>query len=183
MGQRMTPGTIPKTFRDRPMPGIPVFVLPLALLGCLAGFPAGAESACRDDLARFPAAEVEVRVEIADDPAERAQGLMNRRALAPDSGMLFIYESPGSVSFWMKNTLIPLDMIFMDARGTIRHIHPQAEPLDLTPIPGNRPGDPLPDRLMVLEIAGGEAARMGLKEGMAMAHPRLDQKQAAAPCR
>ena len=108
---------------------------------------------------------------------------MNRTGLAENAGMLFIFDAPREAAFWMKNTLIPLDMVFMDAKGVIRHIHASATPLDLTPVPGAAAGDPAPERLMVLEIAGGEAARLGLQEGMAMSHPRLDQTQAAAPCR
>ncbi|MDM7458212.1 MAG: DUF192 domain-containing protein [Paracoccus sp. (in: a-proteobacteria)] len=122
-------------------------------------------------------------VEIADDPASRARGLMFRDNLPSGQGMLFIYDRPQVVSFWMENTLIPLDMIFMDARGVIRHIHENAQPLDRSPIPGAAPGDPAPSRLMVLEIAGGDARRLGLSEGTAMAHPRLDQSKAALPCR
>lgn len=154
-------------------------------LGLLATFGlvgSAVASQCRPDLALFPDTNVRIAVEVADEPAERARGLMFRKELPAMTGMLFIYESPRPASFWMKNTLIPLDMIFMDARGTIRHIHPSAVPLDLTPVPGNRPGDPDPNRLMVLEIAGGEAERLGLKEGMGMAFPALDQDQAAEPC-
>lgn len=145
--------------------------------------PAGAETvSCQPDLAVFPDADVSIRIEIADDPEERAQGLMYRQELAPHSGMLFIYESPRPVAFWMRNTLIPLDMIFMDARGSIRHIRHHVVPLDETPVPGHVEGDPDPNRLMVLEIAGGEADRLDLREGMAMAFPGLDQSHAAAPC-
>ncbi|MFV0292780.1 MAG: DUF192 domain-containing protein [Paracoccus sp. (in: a-proteobacteria)] len=152
--------------------------VPLTLAGT-AVYPA---SSCLDEFSLFHEAEAAFHVEIADDPDERAQGLMYRGSLAPDSGMLFIYEMPQEVSFWMKNTLIPLDMIFMDASGTIRYIYPSARPYDLTAIPGARAGDPAPERLMVLEIAGGESARLGLTEGMAMSHPRLNQTQAAIPC-
>ncbi|NHF72259.1 DUF192 domain-containing protein [Paracoccus xiamenensis] len=156
----------------------------VALAGASASFATSpAPPSCQEDIALFPTAERAIRVEIADDPAERAQGLMNRSSLAENSGMLFIFEEPREAAFWMKNTLIPLDMIFMDAKGVIRHIHPSAVPHDLTPVPGAAPGDPAPERLMVLEVAGGEAARLGLTVGMAMSHPRLDQKQAAAPCR
>ena len=70
----------------------------------------------------------------------------------------------------------------MDAQGSIRHIRHAAVPLDETPIPGHVDGDPEPERLMILEIAGGEADRLGLQEGMAMAFPGLDQSRAAAPC-
>ncbi|WP_246195066.1 DUF192 domain-containing protein [Paracoccus litorisediminis] len=139
---------------------------------------------CSTDKAIFlgGAAPVSVTVEIADDPDERAQGLMFRRELAPDAGMLFIYEQPQSVSFWMRNTLIPLDMIFIDSRGAVRHVHPNARPLDETSIPGAQVGDPAPARLMVLEVAGGEAARLGIRPGMVLAHPALPQKTALARC-
>lgn len=123
------------------------------------------------------------RIEIADTVEERAQGLMFRREVPAGSGMLFIYDRAVPVSFWMRNTLVPLDLIFLDARGVIRHIHRMARPLDETPIPGAAAGDPQPDRLMVLEIAGGEADRLGLAEGQPMAHPRLDAAAAAWPCR
>lgn len=140
---------------------------------------------CQGDLAIFPLESGEAlrfRVEIADTEAARARGLMFRRDLPRGTGMLFIYESPRRVSFWMRNTLIPLDLIFMDAAGVIRHIHHNAIPLDETPIPGAAVGDPDPARLMVLEIAGGEARALGLRVGQAMAHPRLDQEIAKAPC-
>lgn len=124
-----------------------------------------------------------VTVEIADDAEERAQGLMYRESLAPDHGMIFIYETPRPASFWMRNTLIPLDMVFLDARGVIRHIHAGAIPHDETPVNGNLPGDPDPDRLYVVEVAGGEAARLGLEVGQPMAFPRIAKSLAAAPCR
>ena len=158
-------------------------LLALALTYAGAGFAlTPLPPSCQEGVALFPAAHRAIHIEIADDQAERAQGLMNRTELAADSGMLFIFDEPREAAFWMKNTLIPLDMLFMDAKGVIRHIHASATPLDLTPVPGAAPGDPSPERLMVLEIAGGEAARLGLQVGMAMSHPRLDQTQAAAPC-
>ena len=157
-------------------------VLALALVPVAESQALGAS--CKPDQAQFLGLgrAVGVAVEIADDPSKRARGLMYRRDLPPGQGMLFVYEHPQPVSFWMRNTLIPLDMIFIDARGEVRHVHPMARPLDETPIPGAAADDPSPERLMVLEIAGGEAARQGLQVGMAMAHPRLDQTRAAAPC-
>ncbi|MFV0384492.1 DUF192 domain-containing protein [Paracoccus sp. (in: a-proteobacteria)] len=122
------------------------------------------------------------QVEIADNPVSRERGLMFRNDLPQGRGMLFIYDAPRPVSFWMRNTLIPLDLVFLDETGVIRHIHPNASPLDETPIPGSAVGDPHPDRLMVLEVAGGEAARMGLSRGQPMATPRLDPANAAWPC-
>lgn len=121
-------------------------------------------------------------VEIAADPASRAQGLMGRRQLLRSHGMLFVYETPQPAGFWMKNTLIPLDMLFFDQRGVLRHVHPQAQPHDLTIVPGAAPGDPDPDRLLVLELAGGEAARRGLVPGTTLRHPAVPQATAAVPC-
>jgi uncharacterized membrane protein (UPF0127 family) len=121
-------------------------------------------------------------VEVVDTPQERAQGLMYRQKVPAGTGMLFIYEHPQPVSFWMRNTLVPLDMLFLDETGVIRHIHRNARPLDETPVPGASVGDPNPNRLMVLEIAGGEADRLGLKEGQIMAHPAIDQNKAAFLC-
>ncbi|MCY4334080.1 MAG: DUF192 domain-containing protein [Litoreibacter sp.] len=117
------------------------------------------------------------KVEIADDAAERAQGLMHRESMPRMSGMLFIYEAPQPLAFWMRNTLIPLDMIFLDETGTVAHIHENAVPLDETPISGG-PG-PL---LSVLEINGGMASRLGISIGSQLRHPGLPQDGAAWPC-
>lgn len=106
-------------------------------------------------------------VEVADDAAERAQGLMFREAMDPGQGMLFIYESPRAVSFWMKNTLIPLDMIFADELGRVTRVHSMAIPQDETPIEG---GDGVQ---YVLEINGGLASRLGLEPGAEMRHPQI----------
>lgn len=125
---------------------------------------------------------VAFRIEIADTPALREKGLMFREQLPEKNGMLFVYENPHPVSFWMRNTPIPLDMIFMDQSGVIRHIHPDAQPYDETAIPGAAADDPDPNRQFILEIGGGEAARLGLKVGQAMASLAIDQAQAAWPC-
>jgi len=76
-------------------------------------------------------AGIEVRVEIADDEAERSKGLMFRQSLPEDEGMLFVYESPRPLGFWMRNTLIPLDIAYIDAQGRIVDIQ-QMEPRDDT---------------------------------------------------
>lgn len=125
---------------------------------------------------------ISFQVEVADDAASRARGLMYRKSLEAGHGMLFIYPEPAPMSFWMRNTYIPLDIVFIDDHGVIRHIHPKARPLDETPIPGAAIGDPDPLRLMALEIGGGEAARLGLKVGQPIAHPRLDQDEVVFPC-
>lgn len=83
---------------------------------------------------------------------------MFRRSLAPNHGMIFPYEPPQDVAFWMKNTLIPLDMLFIRADGTIARIV-TAKPLDETPVPG---GEPI---AAVLELRGGRAAELGIREG------------------
>ncbi|MFD0858281.1 DUF192 domain-containing protein [Roseovarius aquimarinus] len=116
-------------------------------------------------------------VELADDEAERAQGLMNRESLPQAAGMLFVYPEPREVGFWMKNTLIPLDMIFLDATGTVRRVHSNAVPGDLTPIMGGSP-----DIKAVLEINGGLARRLGIDKGTELRHPSLEQGAAAWPC-
>jgi uncharacterized protein len=115
-------------------------------------------------------------VEVADDGAERAQGLMHRARMPLAAGMLFVYDHPGRVSFWMENTLIPLDMLFADPTGRVLHVHENAVPLDRTPIRG---GDNIK---YVLEINGGLARRMGIDEGALIAHPAIDQTIAALPC-
>jgi len=117
---------------------------------------------------------IALAVEVVADPAARAHGLMQRESLAPQTGMLFLYPSPQQVAFWMKDTLIPLDMLFFDADGRLAHLHANAVPHDLTPIPGAAEGDPTPERLLVLEVAGGEAARLGIVEGTMLDHAALD---------
>ncbi len=98
-------------------------------------------------------------VEIADSPTEREYGLMCRRALAPDRGMLFVFDRPESQAFWMRNTLIALDIIYMDAKGRVISISRNAKPLDETPLPSGGASQ------YVLEVASGRAAQIGLKIG------------------
>ncbi|MDJ0639677.1 MAG: DUF192 domain-containing protein [Paracoccaceae bacterium] len=113
-------------------------------------------------------------VEVADDPRERSEGLMHRESMATSAGMLFVYDEPQFVSFWMRNTLIPLDMLFLDATGTVQHIHENAIPLDETAIPG---GD---DIQYVLEINGGLSSRLGITVGSALRHPSIGDNAAWA---
>jgi uncharacterized membrane protein (UPF0127 family) len=104
-------------------------------------------------------------VEEAKTPEQMAQGLMYRRAMAVDAGMLFEYERTQPVSFWMKNTLIPLDMLFIGADGTVLDIHERAVPLSLDPISTDKPV------LAVLELNGGTVSRLGIKRGDRIDHP------------
>jgi len=125
---------------------------------------------------RWPGGQAQFRVEISDTTEERNRGLMFRTSLARSEGMLFVYDHPQKVAFWMKNTLIPLDMIFIDDVGRVRDVHSNAVPGDLTAIDGPE------TTLMVLEVAGGLAKKLGLTKGAEMRHPALDQTGAAWPC-
>ncbi|WP_413875315.1 DUF192 domain-containing protein [Albidovulum sp.] len=149
--------------------------LALAALGWAGQAAAETCSETRAEF-RWPGGQARFAVEIADDEAERAQGLMFRQELPAGAGMLFIYDRPQGVAFWMKNTLIPLDMVFIGADGRVNGVHSDAVPGDLTQIPGP------PDTLMVLEIRGGLARRLGLAEGAELRHPALDQAGALWPC-
>lgn len=149
----------------------------LALAALLPG-AAWAEAACsvdRVDL-RWEGGGESFAVEVADDGAERAQGLMFRTELAPASGMLFVYDAPRRVSFWMKNTLIPLDMVFADPTGTVTRVHAGAVPGDLTPIDGGEGVQ------FVLEINAGLAAKLGIAPGTVLRHPAIPAETAAWSC-
>ena len=137
-----------------------------AVLVLLAG-PASA--ACRDDQVelRWPGGQARFTVEVADTDATRSQGLMYRETLPRSAGMLFIYESPRRAMFWMKNTLIPLDMIFADASGRVKRVHANAKPHDLNTVDG---GEGIK---LVLEINGGLAARLGIAPGAELRHPAI----------
>lgn len=98
-------------------------------------------------------------VELARSPEEQATGLMNRPSLAPDRGMIFPHEPPRPASFWMKNTLIPLDIIFIRTDGTIANIAENTVPLSLDPVVSLEPVG------LVLELAGGRTAELGIRAG------------------
>jgi uncharacterized membrane protein (UPF0127 family) len=106
-----------------------------------------------------------VQVEIAKDDATRARGLMYRRFMPADRGMLFEFDTDGPASFWMKNTYIPLDLIFISRSGIVTNIAANAEPLSERVIPSGGPC------AAVLELNGGGAAAMGLKVGDVVRHP------------
>jgi uncharacterized protein len=98
------------------------------------------------------------KVEVVRTPEEQARGMMFRESLAPDAGMIFPMAPPRPASFWMKNTVIPLDMIFIRADGSIARIAAEAIPYSLDPVSS---GEPV---AAVLEIAGGRAAELGISE-------------------
>ncbi len=106
-------------------------------------------------------------VEIADTAATRESGLMFRKSLAPDRGMLFDFKTTGPVAFWMKNTLIPLDMLFIAADGHVVSIARNAAPYSETPIPSGG------DVLCVLEVRGGRADEIGAEPGDLVSERRI----------
>ncbi|MEP2715845.1 DUF192 domain-containing protein [Pseudophaeobacter sp.] len=120
--------------------------------------------------------QVSFTVEIADDEAERAQGLMFREALPRQSGMLFVYPYPQPAAFWMKNTLIPLDIIFLNENGLVTGIQANAIPGDLTPLPGGN------DVFAVLEVNAGLAAVYGISLGTEMRHKVFSKTAPIWPC-
>ena len=101
-----------------------------------------------------------VTAEVAVTEAERARGLMFREKLLPDQGMLFVFERESAYAFWMKNTLIPLDMLWLDRDRRIVHIERNVPPCKSDPCPSYDPGRP---GLYVLELAAGVSDRFGLK--------------------
>jgi uncharacterized membrane protein (UPF0127 family) len=128
-----------------------------------------------EDLDTFPHGKLEIalgkkqhlsyEIWVADTPRRQAQGLMFVRSLPALRGMLFVHESPKPISMWMKNTFIPLDMVFIDSQGRIQQIVAQTTPHSLEVIRSNEPAR------AVLEIGGGEAKRLGIKPGQHVSHP------------
>lgn len=149
------------------------FLLVLAFAGGLAQ----AQMGPLEDLAAFPSDKLEIRegkkvrhvfqVWLADNPRRQAQGLMFVRSLPDLRGMLFVHPQPRPISMWMKNTYIPLDMVFIDTQGRIQEIIEQATPHSLELIRSKEPA------LAVLEIAGGESRRLGIHPGQQVVHPAL----------
>ena len=137
----------------------------LVLLGLLAvggpARPAGLQSL---EIASKTGVHV-FSVELADNDADRAKGLMFRKELPEGQGMLFDFHREQEVSFWMENTYIPLDMIFIRGDGRILRIAENTEPLSTKLIPS---GGPV---LAVLEVVGGTAGKLGIAPGDRVAHP------------
>jgi len=105
--------------------------------------------------------------EIADNDEERARGLMSRREMAREHGMLFLFDEPGPQSFWMRNTHLSLDLIFIGADGRIVNIAERAVPYTDTAVRSTGPA------IAVLEINGGLAREMGIAAGDRVQHPRI----------
>ncbi len=130
-----------------------------------AAQPATAPAAQEERLELVTASGVHaLDVEIASTPEKQALGLMYRTSLPDTKGMLFPHKKPAELSMWMRNTYIPLDMVFIKADGTVHRIEAKAEPFSERIISSDGPV------AAVLEIAGGAAERMGLKPGDKVRH-------------
>ncbi len=112
----------------------------------------------------------EFEVEVAASEQSRATGLMNRKSLAEGKGMIFVFPQPKEVMMWMKDTLIPLDMLFIDTSGKVINIAENARPMDETIIPSRGVS------AYVVELAGGEASRLHLAAGDKVSGPALGFK-------
>jgi hypothetical protein len=109
--------------------------------------------------------DLKFEIELALTEPQRERGLMYRKQLGPYEGMLFDFHREMPVSFWMKNTLIPLDMVFIGADGVVKHVHANAVPLSTDTVPSMYPVR------AVLEINGGSARLLGIKPGDTVKHP------------
>ncbi len=139
-----------------------------AMLLCGQLVAAGAVAGPVDEITIVTAqARHQFHVELAATTEARRTGLMHRRSLARDAGMLFIFPNSSRHTFWMKNTLIPLDMLFIAGDGHIVYVHHNAQPHSLTPI------GPEEDATAVLEINGGLSRRLGITIGDRILHPSL----------
>ena len=147
----------------RPLSGV-LLLLSIVATGCRAGEPAGSGAVTRAvDLIPVRIKTQKgmhlFHVEVARTPAEQQRGLMYRKSLAPDGGMIFFFDAPERAIFWMKNTYIPLDMLFIRADGSIARIAANTTPFSLEPVDAGE------DVTAVIEIAGGRAAAVGIHEG------------------
>lgn len=116
------------------------------------------------------------KLEVADDEAEREKGLMNRPTMPIDHGMLFVFPDSKPRAFWMKNTLLPLDIAFLDADGTVLNVE-QMYPKDLTSIPSRGPAK------YAIELNQGVAKEIGLKAGDRISLPATSANPAAPATR
>ncbi|MFP4644859.1 MAG: DUF192 domain-containing protein [Spirochaetales bacterium] len=140
--------------------GLPLVVITAVVLMGAACKPASAEPGGGEgeDLVELQVDEHTFHVEIADTEERRAEGLMNRDSLAEDRGMLFVFERDQRMSFWMKDTSIPLSIAYIASDGTIREIHAM-EPHDLTPVRSAR------SVRYALEVNQGAFDALGISEG------------------
>ena len=159
-----------------------------AALFCFAGLGAAAWFALRPPVqAPSPAVVLDVltietkagpksfKIEVANTPGQQALGLMFRTKLDDTEGMLFPHDDTREVSMWMRNTYIPLDMVFIRADGVVHRIEANTEPMSERIIPSNGPVG------AVLEIAGGAAARLGIATGDVVRHAQFQGTPKGTP--
>jgi len=146
----------------------------ILLLSCAATIASLSVSSAKAQLQRFATSELTIisatgphrfTIEVAETPAQMEQGLMFRRNMAADAGMLFDYKTPTVATMWMRNTLIPLDMLFVDNQGRIVNVHQRAVPQSLEVIAAAAPVR------AVIELNGGTAERLGIAPGDQVRHP------------
>lgn len=156
-----------------------------ALVGVAFAFASGGASAESTDAQRldqtFPRSTLQIatpdarlhtfRIWVAQDDAHRARGLMFVQELADDEGMLFIYPQEQPVSMWMKNTFIPLDMLFVSADGRVERVVANTTPHSLATIESKKPV------LAVVELMAGAAARLKIAAGARVMHPAFGQQR------
>ena len=145
------------------------FIVIAAFLFSAFSFERGAVLAASEKLERLvirvSGREIKLNVEVARTPRQQRAGLMFRRSLPADRGMLFIYPYQSIVKMWMKNTHIPLDMVFINSKGIVKKIVERTVPFSLSVISS---GEPV---RAVLELNGGTSNRIGLKRGDQVIHP------------
>ena len=165
---------------------LPVALAVMVLGG--AGMPGAAaqDRESRLPLSAFPRERIAVETRSArrhtfdawraETPQTRAQGLMFVDRLQPEQAMIFVYTQPQFVGMWMKNTLIPLDMLFVDADGCVVKVHERAQPGVLDTIAADAPV------VLVVELAGGVAGSLGLRVGDRVVRPAADWPREPRPC-
>lgn len=118
------------------------------------------------------APKADLHLEVARTNPDQERGLSNRTAIAPHTGMLFVFDRDGAVDFWMKDTLVPLDMVFIGSDGTVRKVYANVPTVSPTLPDAEIPLEPGVAKY-VIELGAGEAARDGIVEGLRLAIPNL----------
>jgi len=143
---------------------------PLAACAQTAAVPVTAEGPLEPLRVMASGQAHDFKVEIADDEAERTKGLMFRETLLADHGMLFLFPDEAERSFWMRNTILPLDIIYVSKTGQVVSIQKNAIPYDKTPLPSYG------EAAAVLEINGGLSDQLGIRPGDRIEHRFFDGK-------
>lgn len=151
-------------------------IVSLCLASVMMAAAAAQYAAARGEVI-FPD-KTRVSVELAVTPEERARGLMFRTEMAPNEGMVFVFEEPGFYPFWMKNTLIPLDMVWVDAGYRVVSIQHSVPPCKKDPCPNFSPSSD--NAVYVVELVSGFARDHGLKKGDTLVFKNVPKPKAPA---